>query len=381
MISTQRDKFLRIAHIESSMHWGGQELRIVEQTEWLNNNGYPTWIVARPGSAIVEKAREKSLPFYEMPIKGSCNPSTLRKLLRFLKQNKIGILDCHGNRDSRYGAYVRWLMRMPVIRSRHVIDPIRSDYLNRLVWRYGNDGIIVTAEKIRQMIVASGLNKPDRIFVAAAGVDEKRFHPGLSGLSLRRQLGIPEHHFVVANIGMIRPDKGQLQFVKTCKTLLQKYTDTTCIQIGEAPSHSLAYKDEVLACAGEDGEKGRIRFLGYQSDIENWLAIADVVVIASIATEAQTRLVAQAFLMKKNVVATTIGGLSEMITHNQTGLLCPPDDPAALAEAVQLLMNNKEFATAIREKAYLHADQAMTFEYMMKGMLETYHQAMLSSKA
>jgi glycosyltransferase involved in cell wall biosynthesis len=381
MISNYNDKLLRIAHIESSMHWGGQELRIVEQTEWLNNQGYPTWIIARPGSAIVEKAREKSLPLHEMPIRGSFNPSTFRKLLDFLRRNKIELLDCHGNRDGRYGAYVRWLTRISVIRSRHIIDPIRNDFFSRLVWRYGNDGIIVTADEIRKMIAASGLSKSDRIYVAVPGVDEKRFHPGLCGLSLRQKLGIPPHHFVIANIGMIRPDKGQLQFVAASRMLLKKHSDMTCIQVGEAPSHSLKYKDEVVDSAGEDGQNGRIRFLGYQSDIENWLALADVVVIASIATEAKTRLVAQAFLMKKNVVATTIGGLSEMIAHNHTGLLCQPDDSTALAQAVEVLMDDKELAKGLRENAYQQAIQSMTFECMMSGMLAAYNQATRSSKA
>jgi glycosyltransferase involved in cell wall biosynthesis len=367
---------LRIAHIESSMNWGGQELRIVEQTEWLNNHGHPTWIIARPGSAIVEKAQEKALPHYEMAIRGTLNPATLRKLLDFLRRHKIEILDCHSNRECFYGAYARWLMKISVIRSRHTIDPIRCGFFDRLLWRYGNDGIIVTADEIRNMIVGLGLNKPDRIVVAAAGVDKKRFHSGVCGLSLRQQLGIPEHHFVIANIGMIRPDKGQLQFVTACRSLLKKHAELTCIQIGEAPIHSLAYKDKVLAHAGEDGHNGRIRFMGYQADIENWLALVDAVVIASISTEAKTRLVAQAFLMKKNVVATTIGGLKEMIDHNHTGLLCPPDDPGALAEAVEILMNNKELAKALRDNAYLHAIHSMTFEHMMEGMLDTYQEAM-----
>lgn len=53
---------MKIAHFETSMDWGGQELRIVEQTEWLNQHGHPTWIVARPGAAIIKKAREKTCP-------------------------------------------------------------------------------------------------------------------------------------------------------------------------------------------------------------------------------------------------------------------------------------------------------------------------------
>lgn len=371
---------MRIAHIESSMHWGGQELRIVEQTEWLNEHGHPTWIVARPGSAIALKAREKTLPVYEMPIRGSFNLSTLRQLLRFVDFQAIELLDSHGNRDANYCAYVRWLTGMPVVRSRHVIDPIRSDSFNRLIWRRGNQGIVVTAEAIRDNIVKSGLNSAERIFVAEAGVDERRFNPSVDGVKLRRWLGIPEDHFVVANIGMIRADKGQLQFVETCRQLLAKHENMTCIQIGEAPSHSIDYREKVLDAAGEYLEQGRIRFLGYQADIENWLALADVVVIASIATEAKTRLVSQAFLMKKNVVATSVGGLPEMITHQKTGLLCPPLNPAALAAAVEILIEDQSFAEQLRENAYLQAKQSMTFDRMMSGMLNTYEKAMASAQ-
>ena len=62
---------MNIAHFETSMDWGGQELRIVEQAEWLNQHGYPTWIIARPGSAILAKAQEKNLPTFAIRVRGS----------------------------------------------------------------------------------------------------------------------------------------------------------------------------------------------------------------------------------------------------------------------------------------------------------------------
>lgn len=362
------------------MHWGGQELRIVEQTQWLNDHGHPTWIIARAGSAILNKAREKSLPVFELAIRGSINLATLRNLTRFLRSKAIDLLDCHGNRDGYYGAYVRWLSRLPIVRSRHVIDPIRRDWVNRFVWKYGNDLVIVTAEMIRDNLVRDRLNQADRIFVSAAGVDEKRFHPGVDGIPLRRRIGIPEHHFVVANIGMIRRDKGQLQFVQASRALLLDHADMTCIQIGEAPSHSVAYKKRVIDAAGEDLKKERIRFLGYHDDIENWMALADVVVIASIATEARTRLVAQAFLMKKNVIATDTGGLPEMVNHDRTGLICTANDPDAIRLAVNRLINDRSLAEDLRECAYRHALRCMTFDHMMAGILNAYHRAIVSAK-
>ena len=366
---------MRLAHIESSMDWGGQELRIVEQSAWLNQHGHPTWIIARPGAAILEQAQQRSVPVHAMEIRGSANPSTLLALKRFLRSNQIDLLDCHGNRDSTYGAYIKWLTGLPVVRSRHVTDPIRVDALRRLIWQKGNDGIIVTAGKIRQMLGDAGLAPADKVYVAVAGVDEERFSPARDGKALRARLGIPADHVVLANVGMIRPDKGQLFYVQACRQLLQQHDNLTCIQLGAATGQTEGYRQEVLAAAGDDLTRERIRFLGYQSDIENWLAMANIVVVASVATEAQTRLVAQAFLMQKNIVATTVGGLPEMIEHERTGLLCTPGQPQALADAVQRLLQDNGLAEQLRANAYNHARQYMSFDYMMQGMLRAYQAA------
>lgn len=367
---------MRIAHIESSMDWGGQELRIVEQTEWLNQHGHPTWIVARPGAAIVAQAQSRGLPVEVMEIRGSANPGTLGQLKRFIAQHQIDLIDCHGNRDSTYGAYLKWLFGMAVVRSRHVTDPVKASGLKKWVWNHGSHAVVVTAGKIREMLDQAGLVKPERVMVAVAGVDEQRFSPERDGSALRAQLGIPADAIVIANVGMIRPDKGQLFFVQACRQVMAQHPDVCAIQLGEATGQTQEYKQRVLAEAAAEIAQGRMRFLGYQSDIENWLALADIVVVASIATEAQTRLVAQAFLMKKNIVATTTGGLPEMIEHLRTGLLCEPGNAAALSEAIERLLAEPELARQLREQAYQHARDFMSFDYMMQGMLGCYRQAL-----
>ena len=362
---------MKIAHFETSMDWGGQELRIVEQTEWLNQHGHPTWIVARPGAAIIKKAREKNLPVFELRVRGSVHPSTLKSLLQFLKQNQIQLLDCHGSRDSVYGALVKALSGIKVNRSRHVTDPIKTSGLHGLVWRHGNHGIITTAKKIQDMLEELGIPNRDKTLVAPAGVDPARFTASLDSQALRRELGIPAEHMIIANIGMIRPDKGQNYYIDACKTLLDKGLPLTCIQVGEATGQTAEFKAQVLAAA-QPYLGQQIRFLGYHNDIENYLALADIVVIASVATEAQTRLVSQAFFMQKNIVATTTGGLPEMIQHEKTGLLCPPRDANALAHAIERLVENPSLKTELQQHALQHAQQFMTFDYMMQEMVNFY---------
>ncbi|MGL5758116.1 glycosyltransferase family 4 protein [Plesiomonas sp.] len=362
---------MNIAHFETSMDWGGQELRIVEQTEWLNQHGYLAWIIARPGAAIIKKAREKNLPVFELQVRGSIHPKTLQNLLHFLKQNDIHILDCHGSRDSVYGAFVKALTRVKVIRSRHVTDPIKTSGMHGIIWKYGNHGIITTAKKIQDMLEECGIPNKGKTLVAPAGVDPKRFHATLDSLELRRELGIPEDHIIIANIGMIRPDKGQNYYIEAGKQLLEKGLPITCIQVGEATGQTAKFKQQVLDAAQPYLGK-QIQFLGYHNDIENYLALADIVVIASVATEAQTRLVSQAFFMQKNVVATTTGGLPEMITHKQTGLLCPPHDVTALANAIERLVEQPKLKAELQDNAYLYAQKVMTFDYMMQEMVNFY---------
>lgn len=369
---------IRIAHIESSMDWGGQELRIVEQTEWLNAHGYPTTIIARPRSKILEQAQQRGLPTFTLPLRGSLHPSTLIPLLRFLKRERIDVLDCHGSRDSFYGALVKGLTSITVVRSRHVTDPIKDGGGHGFVWRRGNHGVLVTAAKIREMLVAQKLATPERVTVIPAGVDPTRFHPTVDSGDLRKTLGIDDNKTVIANIGMIRPDKGQRYFVEAARQLLEKpegLPSLAFIQVGEATTQTAAYREEVLNAAGAALGKD-ILFLGYQSDIEHYLALADIVVIASIGTEAQTRLIAQAMLMRRNIIATRVGGLPEMIADGETGVLCAPESAEALSDAIRALLSSPLQAAKMRDAAFERAQREMTFEHMMNVMLEAYRCAM-----
>ncbi len=367
---------MNIAHIESSLNWGGQELRIVEQSEWLKKHGHNVWILAREGSEILKEANKRGLNTYTIDLRGSVNPLTIRRLSSFVKKNNIDILDCHSNRDASYAMFAKLFTRVKVIRSRHVTDKIRDDFFHKLVWKYGNDHIITTAYKIKKDIIRLKLATPEKIDVALAGVDEKRFHPSIDAAKLKENLSIPKDNIVISNIGMIRHDKGQLFFVKACIEIAKEFDNVTFLQIGEATNSTKGYKQEVLNEGERLIKEGRLKFLGYHSDIENYIALSDIIVIASIGTEAQTRLVSQAFLMKKNVVATDIGGLPEMIQDGKTGLLCKAGNPESIKEAVSFLIKNEAKRKELQDNAYSYAQEYMTFDKMMNQVLGIYEKTL-----
>ncbi len=367
---------MRIAHLESSLNWGGQELRVIEQTQWLNQNGHRCWILARKNSAILKEANKRNLPHQAMEFRGSANPRIIKELLQFISANKIELIDAHSNRDAAYAMFAKWFTRTKVIRSRHVTTPIKVSLLHRLIWATGNHGIITTANKVGHMIIEKGLATADKIYTARAGVDATRYHADLDGSALKSSLGIPASHKVISNIGMIRHDKGQLYFVKAAEIIAAQQDDVTFLQIGEPTADTREYAAEIEQYLANSPYRDRIRFIGFHSDIENYQAFTDIVMICSIGTEAQTRLVSQAFLIGNNVVATSVGGLPEMIHHDQTGLLCQPENSESLANACLRLLNDEELSFRLRQAASDYAHREMTFERMMEGMLQTYHKVL-----
>ncbi len=372
---------MRIAHIESSMNWGGQELRVVEQSEWLIENGHEVHIIARPDSAMLLEAEKRGLPTLALEMRGSVHPGTIWKLTRYIQNHAIEVLDAHSNRDASYAMFAKWLTSVAVVRSRHVTNAIKLGGMREMVWRKGCHRYSVTADKIRQQIIKLGLAPKNKIDVIPPGVDEQRFSPELDKIALRAKSGIPGDTFVVANVGMIRPDKGQLYFVEACELITEKLgkDNVRFLQIGEATASTRLYKTEVQKRLAELDSKPVFEFMGYHSDIENYIVLADVIVVASIGTEAQTRLISQAFLMKKAVVATTAGGLPEMILNKETGLLVEPANSEAIATAVLSLAESPSLMDSICEGAYQYALEHFTFAVMMQQMLQTYTDA-LSAK-
>lgn len=148
----------RILHTECSPNWGGQEMRIFEQIQWLNNNKHLAWLAAGSKSRIIRHARRMGLPCVEVEFRGSANPKAIFRLYRFVKKNAVDLIDAHSSRDSCLVAWLR-LFGYRVVRSLHVTKEIKFDFFHAPFWRYGSDRIIVTAELIKNRLTKIGLGR------------------------------------------------------------------------------------------------------------------------------------------------------------------------------------------------------------------------------
>jgi len=155
-------------------------------------------------------------------------------------------------------------------------------------------------------------------------------------------------------VGHFAPIKGEREFVRAAEILASRNPGRmTFLVVGDAPCESpdgAAYRAEVHALAAPLCQAGVLRFLGARQDIPELLAAMDLVVVPSFA-ETASFLAMEAQACGRPVVASRVGGLVEAIVDGATGLLVPPGDSVAIADAVERLAGDIELRKRMGQEA------------------------------
>jgi glycosyltransferase involved in cell wall biosynthesis len=365
---------MRVLHTIPGRNWGGMEHRTLEQVRWLVEHGHAVWLAAPPDGEPFRRALEMGLPVVPMVFDRPWRMATVMSLRRFVRDNRVDVIDVHVTRDAK--AAMACLDLCAVVRSRHVNQPLTASLARRLQWRLGADHVITVAEITRHTLVETGLADSRRSTAIGGWADERFFVPPdpAARAAVRAELGLADGVPALLCVGMLRPDKGQDHLLRALGLLAARGRHPVCLLAGSATAESAGYEAGLKALAEQVGIAERVRFLGYRDDVARLLQAADVVVIPSL-TEAQPRVAVQAFAIGRPVVATRVGGVPEIVKDGATGWLVPPADAASLADALDRVFADPAAAAGIAAGARSLAEQAMRFDHRMKQTLDTYHTA------
>jgi glycosyltransferase involved in cell wall biosynthesis len=225
--------------------------------------------------------------------------------------------------------------------------PIPRRSIARLAFRSRKiDRIIAVSEAVKQALITNDAIPSGKIEVVYGGVDETVFHPGIDGAPLRRELNIPDNAKIVGTIGALKEKKGHDYFFTAAAEVSTKIPDTLFVVAGGGKKERFTPLLQELHIAD------RVRFLGHRQDIERVIAALDLVVCASTKGEGLTGALREALAMAKPVVSTSVSGNPEIVIHNETGLLVPPRDSRALADAIVQMLTHPEQANALARRGY-----------------------------
>ncbi len=175
------------------------------------------------------------------------------------------------------------------------------------------------------------------------GIDLDRFlgpHPAAAD-NLRLSLGIPAGSRIVVTVAVLRPPKGIGDLIAALPAVALGVPDTHLVIAGDGPA-----RPDLEAAAAAHGVGNRVHFLGHRTDVDEVLAGADLFVLPS-HTEALPTVLIEAMASGLPVVATTVGGIPEMVERGSSALLVPPHEPELLAEAITRVLTSPLQAAAM----------------------------------
>jgi glycosyltransferase involved in cell wall biosynthesis len=251
----------------------------------------------------------------------------------------------------------------------HLHDIVNADHFSAI-----NRRLIVTLANRAQAVVANSQataeayrdagGKNRRLTVIPNGFKPFPRQSAFSTLPPRKENGTPGAKFpVVGLFGRITPWKGQDVFIRA----LAELTEVHGLIVGEAlfTNEDRRYSQKLRDLAMELGIADRIHFTGFRPEIHSLLLSVDIVVHCSISPEPFGRVIVEAMLAGRPVIASRAGGAMEIVTDNQTGLLIEPGNPHALAAAIQRLLDNRELATEMGRAAKRDAEQRFRLDRIL----------------
>ena len=371
-------KLLHILHTEAAAGWGGQEIRVLQETRLLLERGHRVSLVCQADSPLEERARPISNSRFQLiPIsmKSALSLWVFLALYRYVSKNNLDVIHTHSSIDSWLGGLVGKLSGIPVIRTRHVSLPVNDFFPNHLLYSYIPQRILTSGNMISDIVKQIRCVDSNKVVSIPAGVDLRKFDSRISGEKIREELKVDLNQILIGKIGVIRGWKGHNYFLEAIPLILKKIPYAKFVIVGDGPGFKEIKSKVKLA-----GIDNKVDLLGHREDVPEIMAALDVQVLASFAGEGTPQVIPQAFAMKTPVVATKIASIPDLLGQGERGVLIEPENALSLAEGVLKVIRNSEIASHLVENARSFCLKELTVDKMMDSTIAIYEEVASSPK-
>jgi glycosyltransferase involved in cell wall biosynthesis len=289
-------------------------------------------------------------------------------LLSILRRHRADILHFHFFEHYSFLPLWAWLTRpRHMIFTDHWRQPLALGMANRflcklwdrVVFRLLDVHFLAVSEHVKKTLVGCYGMTAGRINVVLNGVNVSRFAPRSAAEAgqIRNALGMPATRPLVVSVAALIPQKGVGDLLIAAKQVLEEQPSTLFVVVGTG-----GLFEPLQQQARELGIDRSVQFVGRRSDVERFLAVADVLVVPSVWEEPAGLVVIEAMAAGRPVVATGVGGIPEYMEQGVTGILVEPHAPEQIAKAVIRLLDSPTEAAAMGAAGRLRVEKFFSME-------------------
>ncbi len=340
------------------------------------NQGWDVLVNSPSEGQFCDILREKKVKVYHLDTTRSFNWLSAVKMAQLIKKEQVSLVHAHAPfAGSIISSLAGKFAGVPVIIHAHLQDTLSS---NSLIRSYQNIMNYWTSRKCCDAIIAVSHQVKDALITE--GFDSRKFHVVHNGTpinnqqintNIRSQLNIPKDIPVVIHIGRLCKSKGQHLLLKAAANLHQLGQEAVYLIVGKDLEQDGAYLNYLKDMAQELGVNQSVHFLGHRADIPQLLALSDLLVLPSY-TEGLPLVILEAMAAGLPVVATPVGGIPEVVIHQETGFLVPVEDVRALGDAILRLLQNPHLKNEMGNKGLEMINENFSLEKMCGEVFDIY---------
>ncbi|MFA6142101.1 MAG: glycosyltransferase [Candidatus Omnitrophota bacterium] len=375
-------KRLKILYVIDSSEIGGSETELARLMKYIDPDKYEPYLVCPAGGKMVGIYRRYAKQVYELRVKTFFSISAIRAVASIIEKEDIDIVHSKLFTSDFCAAIAAIIKNRIYIATvvgynffndgKNIIKRVRKSILSliyRAVYISARHVIAVSSAVKNDLHERPGINvNPKKIKVIYCGLPEIE----VSGTedARRRYLINPEERLVscIANLYSI---KGLIYLIRSIPFVLEQFPRTRFFFIGDGPERK-SLESEVNRL----GVDKNTLFTGHLGEEEKnaLLYLSDMTVLPSLS-EGLGQVIIEAMILKKPVIATNVGGIPELITDKENGLLVEPRDPRAMADAIIVLLKDALFAKRLGENGRLVYEKKFFVKQMVDAASSIYESA------
>ena len=294
-------------------------------------------------------------------------------MARHIRRHRVLLVQSFLFHSDVLSRILRKLTRVPAVvasvRSAEITKPGWKCWLNRRVATWADLTIAVSEDALEFAARREGLRREKAVIVMNA-VDPASYDPGLRVSAQLLDAGIPPNARVVGTVGRLGPEKAHRSLLEAFVEVRRRVPDAHLVIAGDGP-----LRNGLVALAQRPGLADRAHVLGFREDVPRLLGAMDVFCLPSLF-EGISNALLEAMAMARPCVATDVAGNKALIRDGVEGILVPPSDTKALAEAIVNLLEDRERATAMGAAARKRVEEEFTIDRMVKGYEAAYRAAL-----
>jgi glycosyltransferase involved in cell wall biosynthesis len=367
-----------VLHFSNSPVRGGAEEHILTLLGGLDRKYFRLHLVCPPETAArLQHDLPSDVELIPLTLSRPTQVASAFRLACLLRERQVKILHSHQFYSSLFASPIGGICRVPVIiETPHLRESwrtgrIKSSFaVDRAVGRFVDYYIAVSNSNARYLVESKRL-PPKKVIVIHNGCDLRRFDSlRHSGNAVRGGLGLSESDPMVVVVGRLEAQKGHRVLLDAFVQVCAEFPEACLVCVGEG-----SLRGELEKQTAELGLAEAVRFVGFQSNVPDWLAAADLMVLPSFY-EGLPIVAVESLAAARPVVATAVDGTPEVVLDGKTGLTVPPGDAGALSAALCRLLRDADLRQRMGQEGRRWVAENFTRERQIQRTQDLYLHAL-----